>query len=128
MTGALRLLTDAGVRAGVDVPSSVGSTAPNWRGASDSDPASVERADKVVSDSPEQAVAGNRPWFPALVPDALGAVVAGRHVARTGDDEVTLCRSTGLAGSEVVLADPLLDRIDRSRSRSGLGESHAPVR
>ncbi|WP_432927861.1 hypothetical protein ACQPZZ_00435 [Microbispora sp. CA-135349] len=61
------------------------------------------------------------------VPPSVGST-GPMHVARTGDDEVTLCRSTGLAGSEVVLADALLDRIDRSRSRPGLGESHAPVR
>jgi alanine dehydrogenase len=68
----------------------------------------AERAGAVVSDSPEQAAAYGEPFFTDRSLTHLGAVVTGDQAGRTSDDDITLYCSTGLAGSEVVLADALL--------------------
>jgi alanine dehydrogenase len=68
----------------------------------------AEGADAVVSDSPEQAAAYGQPFFTRRTPAHLGAVIAGDQPGRTGENDITLYCSTGLSGSEVVLAHGLL--------------------
>ena len=68
----------------------------------------AERASVLVSDSPEQAVAYGEPFFTQRALTHLGAVIAGDSSGRTGDRDITLYCSTGLAGSEVLLAESLL--------------------
>jgi alanine dehydrogenase len=68
----------------------------------------AEVADAVVSDSPEQAVAYGEPFFTRRALTHLGAVIAGDQRGRAGESDITLYCSTGLAGSEVVLAHALL--------------------
>jgi len=75
-------------------------------------PAEVaERASLVVSDAPHQASAYDEPFFTPRRLVHLGEVI--ETGGRTGDDEVTLYCSTGLAGSEVVIADALLAAVSR---------------
>lgn len=68
----------------------------------------AERAAVVVSDSPQQAAAYGEPFFTDRPLAHLGAVLAGDHEGRTSEQHITLYCSTGLAGSEVVLAEALL--------------------
>jgi alanine dehydrogenase len=68
----------------------------------------AEAADAVVSDSPEQAAAYGEPFFTRRELTHLGAVIAGDQPGRTGENDITLYCSTGLSGSEVVLAHVLL--------------------
>lgn len=68
----------------------------------------VEIADAFVSDAPDQADAYGTPFFTRRALTHLGAVVAGDHPGRTSGNDITLYCSTGLAGSEVVLAETLL--------------------
>ena len=63
----------------------------------------------VVSDSPEQAAAYGEPFFTPRRLTHLGAVIRGDAPGRTSDTDITLYTSTGLAGSEVVIARRLLD-------------------
>ena len=71
-------------------------------------PELAERAAVVVSDSPEQARAYGKPFFTDKPLIHLGAVLTGATPGREKDDEITLYCSTGLAGSEFVLAHELL--------------------
>jgi alanine dehydrogenase len=68
----------------------------------------AEVADAVVSDSPEQAAAYGEPFFTRRELTHLGAVIAGDQPGRTGDSDITLYCSTGLSGSEVIVAHVLL--------------------
>jgi ornithine cyclodeaminase len=68
----------------------------------------AERASVLVSDSPEQAAAYDEAFFTERALTHLGAVFAGDHAGRTGDGDITVYCSTGLAGSEVLLAEALL--------------------
>jgi alanine dehydrogenase len=68
----------------------------------------AEVADAVVSDSPEQAAAYGEPFFTRRALTHLGAVIAGDEAGRRGERDITLYCSTGLSGSEVVLAYALL--------------------
>lgn len=68
----------------------------------------AEAAAVVVTDSPEQAAAYDEPFFTDRALPHLGAVLAGDLPGRTGADDITLYCSTGLAGSEVVMAETLL--------------------
>lgn len=70
----------------------------------------VDIASVVVSDSPEQARAGGS-WFSDHLPDHLGSVLTGDALGRTAPGDMTLYCSTGLAGSEIVLADRLLQGL-----------------
>jgi alanine dehydrogenase len=62
----------------------------------------------VVTDSPEQAAGYGEPFFTSRPLTHLGAVLAGQAAGRVGDQDITLYCSTGLAGSEVVVAETLL--------------------
>lgn len=73
-------------------------------------PALSDRADRIVADSLAQVDAYPRPFFvDSERIDGLGPIVAGDQAGRGGDGEVTLFCSVGLAGTEVVLADELLE-------------------
>lgn len=85
----------------------VSSTGPKQRDASELDPELARRAAVMVSDSPVQAQAGPS-WFSTRLPDHLGAVISGAERGRIAREDVTLYCSTGLAGTEVLLADSLL--------------------
>lgn len=65
-------------------------------------------ADVVASDSPQQARDEQERWFSERGLDHLGGIAANELRGRTSDGDVTLFCSTGLAGTEVVLADALL--------------------
>ncbi|HWH97996.1 MAG TPA: hypothetical protein VNS80_06480 [Pseudolysinimonas sp.] len=86
----------------------VTSTGPKSASGSELDARMVERADVVVSDSPQQADATVDGWFTDLRPAHLGAIIAGVSPGRRRDDDLTLYLSTGLAGTEVLLAERLL--------------------
>jgi alanine dehydrogenase len=68
----------------------------------------AEDAAVVVTDSPEQAAGYDAPFFTSRALTHLGAVVSGDAPGRTSDEGITLYCSTGLAGSEVALAETLL--------------------
>jgi alanine dehydrogenase len=68
----------------------------------------AEIAAVVVTDSPDQAGGYGEPFFTSRPLTHLGAVLAGEAAGRADDQDITLYCSTGLAGSEVVLAETLL--------------------
>ena len=68
----------------------------------------ADAAAVVVTDSPEQAAGYGEPFFTSRPLTHLGAVLAGDAPGRADDRAVTLYCSTGLAGSEVVVAETLL--------------------
>jgi ornithine cyclodeaminase/alanine dehydrogenase-like protein (mu-crystallin family) len=68
----------------------------------------AESATAVVTDSPEQAERYGAPFFTPRALTHLGGVIMGDLPGRTSDEDITLYCSTGLAGSEVVLAEALL--------------------
>jgi ornithine cyclodeaminase len=72
------------------------------------------RADPVVTDSLAQLVAyGAPPIVDAQRVVSLGAILAGAHPGRISPTATTLYISTGLAGTEIVFASQVLDRIVR---------------
>lgn len=68
----------------------------------------ADAAAVVVTDSPDQAAGYGEPFFTSRPLTHLGAVLAGDAPGRTDDRDITLYCSTGLAGSEVVVAETLL--------------------
>lgn len=75
----------------------------------------VERAALFVTDSPAQAEAAGERFLLAGTERAgdlidLAEMVAGRHPGRSSNDQLTVFVSLGLAGTEVLLADALLER------------------
>ncbi len=78
------------------------------------------RAAVLASDSPAQAAAYEEPFFTDREPTHLGGILCGELEGRTGDSDITLYASTGLAGSEIVTASALLDRLS-SRPTGGSG-------
>jgi alanine dehydrogenase len=89
----------------------VNTIGPKFASAHETPAELAARARSVVSDSPAQAAAYDEPFFTPRPLTDLGAVVAGDDDGRTSDDDVTLYCSTGLAGSEVVLAEALLSGL-----------------
>jgi alanine dehydrogenase len=81
---------------------------PKLAGASEIPPELADAADVLVSDSPQQAASYGTPFVTERELTHLGAVLAGDRPGRTSGDDLTLYCSTGLAGSEVVLAAALL--------------------
>ncbi len=67
----------------------------------------------IATDSPEQLTHYGHPYFIEDVARIAGLadIVAGRVPGRRSDADVTLFCSVGLAGTEVVLARALLDRV-----------------
>ena len=86
----------------------VSTVGPKLASAHETPPELADRAEVVVSDSPDQAAAYEEAFFTTRPLTHLGAVLTREHSGRTGDGDVTLYCSTGLAGSEVVLAEALL--------------------
>ena len=80
---------------------------PKSRDRSEVPSALADIASVVVSDSPEQALATGS-WFSNRPPQHLGAVLTGDAPGRGARDDTTLYCSTGLAGSEIVLAERLM--------------------
>ena len=64
----------------------------------------------IVSDSPAQAAAYGEPFFTSRPLAHLGAIAAGQASGRRRADQLTLYCSTGLAGSEVVIAATVLEQ------------------
>jgi ornithine cyclodeaminase/alanine dehydrogenase-like protein (mu-crystallin family) len=88
---------------------------PKFRDACEIDLEIVERAGLFVTDSLAQAEAAGKRFLLAGTPRAahlvdLAELVAGRHTGRSSNDELTVFISLGLAGTEVLLADVLLQR------------------
>ena len=70
----------------------------------------AERASVISCDSPAQARAYGTPFFTGSLPLVdLGAILAGAHPGRQTPQEITLHCSVGLAGTEVLLAQRLLE-------------------
>jgi len=87
----------------------VNTVGPKTAGACETPPGLAEAAAVVVSDSPAQAAAYGAPFFTSRELIHLGAVIAGDAPGRGSDSDITLYASTGLAGSEVVIARRLLE-------------------
>ena len=87
----------------------VNTVGPKAAGACETPPGLAEAAAVLVSDSPAQAAAYGAPFFTSRELTHLGAVIAGDAPGRTSAADVTLYASTGLAGSEVVIARRLLE-------------------
>jgi alanine dehydrogenase len=87
----------------------VNTVGPKAAGACETPPGLADAAAVVVSDSPAQAAAYGAPFFTPRELTHLGAVIAGDAPGRAGDSDITLYASTGLAGSEVVIARRLLE-------------------
>jgi len=87
----------------------VNTVGPKAAGACETPPGLAEAAALVVSDSPAQAAAYGAPFFTSRELTHLGAVIAGDAAGRASDSDITLYASTGLAGSEVVVARRLLE-------------------
>ncbi|MFT5194321.1 MAG: alanine dehydrogenase [Cellvibrionaceae bacterium] len=76
----------------------------------------IKRLDLIVTDSLAQISGYDRPYF---LGDRIGMIgldklVSGSHPGRKSADEITLFSSTGLAGTEVVLANYLLDKFAKA--------------
>jgi alanine dehydrogenase len=85
----------------------VATVGPKLRGTHELPAELVERAEVAVSDSPDQAAAYPGEFFTARRLDHLGAVVCGDLPGRRSDAGITVYCSTGLAGTEVAVADAL---------------------
>lgn len=81
---------------------------PKAASASETPAALADLASLVVSDSPEQATSYGQPFFTSRPLLHVGAVLDGRTPGRQSGSDITLYCSTGLAGSEVVMAEALL--------------------
>ncbi|QND52187.1 ornithine cyclodeaminase family protein [Phyllobacterium sp. 628] len=73
----------------------------------------AERANTIATDSPEQNAAYNPPFFLAGSPAYarmvdLADIVSGKMPARSSANDITLFCSTGLAGTEVLVAARIL--------------------
>jgi len=87
---------------------------PKFRDSSELPVALYQAADVLVTDAPAQLADYGDRFLVAGTPDAervvsLGEVISGAATGRTSDDQVTLFCSLGLAGTEVALADRLLE-------------------
>jgi len=91
----------------------VNTIGPKARGASELPPAVGSLAARIATDAPAQVDAYPEPFFlddeDRARMASLGRIVAGELPGRGADDELTLFCSAGLAGTEVLLADALLD-------------------
>jgi alanine dehydrogenase len=81
---------------------------PKRASAHETPPELADLAALVVSDSPGQAASYGEPFFTSRPLIHVGAVLDGRSPGRRSDGDITLYCSTGLAGSEVVMAAALL--------------------
>ena len=76
----------------------------------------LNRLDLIVTDSLAQLAGYSRPYFLGDNIGMLGLdkLVSGSHPGRKSADEITLFSSAGLAGTEVVLANYLLDKFAKA--------------
>lgn len=102
------VISSAWVTAGAHV-NTVG---PKMLSAHETPPDLAADAAVLVSDSPGQAAAYGEPFFTSRELTHLGAVLCNDTPGRTSDADITMYASTGLAGSEVVVANALLNRVD----------------
>ncbi|AHI00416.1 ornithine cyclodeaminase family protein [Kutzneria albida] len=85
----------------------VNTIGPKLRGASEL-PAELASVSAIVcSDSPAQAAAYGNPFFTGRRLSHLGGIIAGDLPGRISEGQTTLFCSTGLAGTDVLLADLL---------------------
>jgi len=108
----------------------VNSVGPKGHGASELPPAVGARAGRIATDSLAQAGAYPEPFFldPADAARMVGLerVLGGELPGRSGEDEVTLFCSVGLAGTEVMLADTLLERYSEREAAAAGARGGAP--
>ncbi len=102
------VISSAWVSAGAHV----GTVGPKLLSAHETPPDLAAAAAVVVSDSPRQATAYAEPFFTPRELVHLGAVLCNDTPGRTSDADITVYASTGLAGSEVVIANALLELLD----------------
>jgi alanine dehydrogenase len=88
----------------------VNTVGPKGVSACETPPELAAAAAIVVSDSPAHAAAYGEPFLTPRQLTHLGAVVCGDVAGRASDSDIILDASTGLAGSEVVIARRLLAR------------------
>jgi alanine dehydrogenase len=89
----------------------VATVGPKWSSACETPPALAAGAAVVACDSPEQAALYQEPFFTDRALLHLGALLDSTARGRVSNDDITLYCSTGLAGSEVVIAHALIDRL-----------------
>lgn len=89
----------------------VATVGPKWSSACETPPALAARAAVVASDSPDQAVHYDEPFFTDRALVHVGALLDGTGAGRVSPNDITLYCSTGLAGSEVVIAHALADLL-----------------
>lgn len=82
----------------------VNTVGPKTRSAHETPPELVEAADLAVTDSPAQVAAYSGRFFTDRELMHLGAILAGAEEGRRRQEDITVYCSTGLAGSEVVMA------------------------
>lgn len=92
----------------IEAGAHVSTVGPKAASAHEAPPELADAATIVATDSPDQARASGEAFFTGRPLEHLGRLVA--EPPRRPADAVTLYCSTGLAGSEVVLADALLRR------------------
>jgi ornithine cyclodeaminase len=90
----------------------VNTIGPKLRGASELPPELASVAAIVASDSPAQAAAYGNPFFTGRKLAHLGGIIAGELPGRISEGQITLFCSTGLAGTDVLLADHVLNELD----------------
>lgn len=91
----------------------INSIGPKFAGASEL-PADIEtRCELIATDSLAQVKGYGRPYFLANLNDMVGLeqIVVGNHSGRTSAEAITLFGSTGLAGTEVLLGNDLLNKF-----------------
>ena len=92
----------------IEAGAHVSTVGPKAASAHEAPPELADAASIVATDSPDQARASDEAFFTGRPLEHLGRLVA--EPPRRAADAVTFYCSTGLAGSEVVLADALLRR------------------
>ncbi len=95
----------------------VSTIGPKFHSGSELDPQLASRASLIFTDSPAQAAAIGEDFILAGSDDyqrmiSLSDIVSGKQPARSSSEDITLFYSLGLAGTEVLLADRLLMRLE----------------
>jgi alanine dehydrogenase len=88
---------------------------PKLASAHETPPALADRARVLASDSPAQAAAYGEPFFTGRALVHLGSLLDGTATGRADPGDITVYCSTGLAGSEVVIAQALADLLAETR-------------
>lgn len=91
----------------------INSIGPKFQGAHEL-PLGIEAVcDLLTTDSLAQVKGYARPHFIADLSNMIGLeqIVVGKHPGRTSNEQITLFNSTGLAGTEVLLGDYLIQKF-----------------